>query len=310
MKEVGMRAVRVESFGGSEVIQVQDMPEPHPGVGEIRVRVSAVGLNPMDWHLSSTRQIAEAFDISLPSGFGSDFAGVVDETGGVVDGFSAGDRVFGSATARAAADWVVLRPGVDTVVRTPEGVDDDVASTLVIAGSTADAALNVIGVGAGDTVLIGGASGGVGVFAVQLALLSGARVIGTASESTFDFLRRLGAEPVAYGEGLVDRVRLIAREGITAATSLVGTETIDAALELGVAPERISAIAAGPNPPGGVRGTGGVDASPGAVERISAAVARGRLTVPIAATYPLEQIRDAVDLQRHGHVHGKIVVRL
>lgn len=305
-----MRAVRVESFGETEVLEIHDMPEPHAGAGEIRVRVSAVGLNPMDWLLSSSPLIAEMLGVTLPSGFGNDFAGVVDEVGDNVDTFSVGNRVFGGALARAAADWVVVRPGVDAVLRTPEGVGDEVASTLFVPGSTADAALTVIGVGAGDTVLIGGAGGGVGVFAVQLAVLAGARVIGTASESTFDFLRELGAEPVAYGEGLPERVRAIVPEGITAAASLVGTETIDAALELGVAPERISAIAAGPNPPGSARATGGVEASPGAVERIAVAVAGGRFTVPIAATYPLERIRDAVELQRDGHVHGKIVIRL
>jgi len=305
-----MRAIRVDSFGGSEVLRFHETPEPRAGAQEIRVRVEFVGLNPMDWVLSSNPEVAAALGVSLPSGFGTDFAGVVDEVGDDVDGFDVGDHVFGGATARAAADWLVVHPGRDTVLRTPAGIGADVASTLSVAGSTADAALAVIGVGAGDTVLIGGASGGVGVFAVQLAALAGARVIGTASESTFDFVRKVGAEPVAYGAGLAERVRVIAPEGVTAATCLVGTETIGAALELGVAPERISAIAAGPNPPGGIRATGGAEASPGALERIAAMVASGRINVPIAATYPFEQIRDAVDLQRDGHVHGKVVVRL
>lgn len=196
-----MRAVRVESFGGSDVLQVKDVPEPRAGAGEIRVRVTAVGLNPMDWLLSSTPSVAEMLGVSLPSGFGTDFAGVLTEIGAGVEDFGVGDRVFGATTARAAADSVVLRPGRDTVLHTPDGVHDDVASTLCVAGSTADAALSTVGVGAGDTVLIGGAGGGVGVFAVQLAVLTGARVIGTAAESTFEAhrLRRGGATPARPG---------------------------------------------------------------------------------------------------------------
>jgi NADPH:quinone reductase-like Zn-dependent oxidoreductase len=150
----------------------------------------------------------------------------------------------------------------------------------------------------------------VGVFAVQLAKLAGARVIGTASQATFEFLRRLGAEPVAYGPGLADRVRTPAPDGVTAATDLCGTGTAETALALGVPPARISTIAAGPNPPGGVRATGGSEAGPADMKRITDAILTGRLAVPIAATFPLERIRDAVALQAGRHVHGKIVITL
>ena len=167
---------------------------------------------------------------------------------------------------------------------------------------SAAAALAAIDLRSGDTVLIGGAAGGVGVFAVQLA---GATVIGTASESTFAFLRQLGAEPVAYGPGLADRVRILAPDGVTAATDLFGTETAEAALALGVPPERISTIATIPSPAAGVRATGATDASPDALEQITDAILVGRLTMPIAATFPIEQTRDAVVLQAGRHVHGK-----
>ena len=179
-----------------------------------------------------------------------------------------------------------------------------------MAGLTAAAALAAIGPRSGDTVLIGGAAGGVGVFAVQLANLAGATVIGTASEGTFEFLRQLGAEPVAYGPGLADRVRALAPGGVTAATDLSGTETAETALALGVPPERISMIAAVPSPPGGVRATGAFGARPDALERITDAILAGKLTVPVAAAFPVEQIRDAVTLQAGRHVHGKIVVTL
>lgn len=305
------RAVIYDTFGGPEVLDLRVTVEPHAGPGQVRVRVRAVGLNPMDWIFASMPQMAQQFGITLPAGFGTDFAGTVDEVGEGVSGFAVGDRVFGAATGRAAADHVVVNlAGPDALLRTPDGIGDEVAGAITIAAVTASAALASIGAGAGDEVLIGGAAGGVGVFAVQLAKLAGARVIGTASEGTFDFLRQLGAEPVAYGPGLADRVRALAPNGVTAATDLYGTETAETALELGVSPERISTIAAGPNPPGGVRATGGSDARPEELARIAGLVAAGSITVPIAATFPIEEIREAVKLQADRHVHGKIVVLL
>ena len=304
------RAVIHETFGGPEVLELREVSEPHAGPGELRVRVTAAGLNPMDWLLSSMPEVAKGFGYRVPSGFGYDFAGVVDEVGGGVEGFAVGDRVYGGALGRAVADFVVVDTPAEALLHTPEGISDEVASTLPVAGRTAAAALAAIDLRSGDTVLVGGAGGGVGVFVVQLAKLAGATVIGTASERTFEFLRQLGAEPVAYGAGLADRVRTLAPEGVTAATDLFGTETVEAALALGVPPERISTVAAGPNPPGGVRATGGIDAQPDALERITDAILAGEITVPIAATFPIEQIRDAVTLQAGRHVHGKIVVTL
>ncbi|MFB9685956.1 NADP-dependent oxidoreductase [Amycolatopsis plumensis] len=297
------RAVVYEKFGGPEVLELREVPEPHAGPGEVRVRVTAAGLNPMDWRLAGSAEAAARFGVTLPAGFGYDFAGVVDEAGPGAK-HAVGDRVHGGALGRAVADFVVARAD-DQLFPTPDGVSDEVASTLPVAGSSAAAALAAVGLRAGDTVLIGGAAGGVGIFAVQLAKLAGATVIATAAEATFPFLRKLGAEPVAYGPGLADRVR-----NVTAAVDLFGTETAEAALALGVPPERIATIAAGPHPPGGVRATGGADAEPGALARIAEAVAAGRLTVPIAAVFPVERIRDAVELQATGHVHGKVVVTL
>src|SRR3984957_18836817 len=307
------RAVIYETFGGPEVLQLRDVPEPHAGPGEVRVRVAAAGLNPMDWGLASRPEAAARFGITLPSGFGYDFAGVVDEVGSGALGFAVGDRVYGGALGRAVADFVTVKAsadGAEALWHTPDGISDEVASTLPVAGTTAAAALAAIGLRPGDTVLIGGAAGGGGVFAVQLANLAGATVIGTASEGTFEFLRQLGARPVAYGPGLADRIRALAPGGVTAATDLFGTETAEAALALGVPPGRISTVAAGPNPPGGVRPTGGADAKPDALERITDAIHGGTITVPIAAVYPVEQIRDAVARHAGRHVHGKIVVTL
>ncbi|GIH52158.1 NADPH:quinone reductase [Microbispora rosea] len=304
------RAVVYETFGGPEVLELREVPEPHAGPGEVRVRVTAAGLNPMDWGIASRPEAAARFGITVPSGFGSDLAGVIDEVGDGATGFAVGDRVYGGALGRAIADFAVVRPPADPLWHTPEGISDQVASTLPVAGLTAAAALAAIGPGPGDTVLIGGAAGGVGVFAVQLARLAGATVIGTASPGTFEFLRQLGAEPVAYGAGLADRVRALEPGGVTAATDLFGTETAEAALALGAAPERISTVAAGPNSPGGVRATGAIDAPADALKQITDAILAGKLTVPIAAAFPVEKIRDAVTLQAGRHVHGKVVVTL
>lgn len=304
------KAVRYERFGGPEVLEVQEIPEPHAAPDEVRVRVTAAGLNPMDWQIAAKADTAARFGITLPAGFGTDFAGVVDEVGAEATGFAVGDRVHGASIGRSVADFVLVKTPAADLWPTPEGVGDEVAATLPVAGLTASAALAAVGLKAGDTVLIGGAAGGVGVFAVQLARLAGARVLGTASEGTFDFLRGLGAEPVAYGPGLADRVRDLAPEGITAATDLFGRETAETALKLDVAAERISVVADGPAPPPGVRKAGAYDAGPGSLERIVDAIRSGEITVPIAATFPVERIREAVTTQAERHVHGKIVIAL
>lgn len=161
--------------------------------------------------------------------------------------------------------------------------------------------------GPGDTVLIGGAGGGVGVFAVQLARIAGARVIGTGSATSADFLRGLGAEPVAYGDGLANRVRILAPGGITAAIDLHGTETVYAARELGVPESRICTIATQVE---GISAANGANAAEGALEELARLIAAGQLRVPIAAGFPLAQIRRAVELQAGRHVHGKIVIDL
>ncbi|MQY24272.1 alcohol dehydrogenase catalytic domain-containing protein [Nocardia macrotermitis] len=305
------RAVRLESFGGAEVLDVREVEAPRAGVGQVRVRVRAAGLNPMDWIMTADADTAARFGLSLPVGFGTDYAGVVDQVGGGVAGFAVGDRVFGGALSRAAADFVVI----DTVEgsaaneahRTPDGVDDRTAATLTIAGRTASAALAAVALGPDDTVLIGGAAGGVGVFAVQLARIAGARVIGTGSATSSDFLRELGAEPVTYGEGLADRVRALAPDGVTAAMDLHGTETVYAARELGIRDSRICTIATQVD---GIAAANGANATIGALEEIARLIAEGRLRVPIAERFPIEQIRRAAELQAGRHVHGKIVIDL
>jgi NADPH:quinone reductase-like Zn-dependent oxidoreductase len=306
------RAVRLESFGGPEVLNLREVPAPQAGPGQIRVRVTAAGLNPMDWLMTCDADTAARFGLSLPCGFGTDYAGVVDQVGDGVTEFAAGDRVFGGALSRAVADYVVIDAARTIAAgggahHTPDGVDDRTAATLAIAGCTAAAALAVVTPGPADTLLIGGAAGGVGVFTVQLARLAGARVIGTGSAASAGALRALGAEPVAYGDGLAGRVRALAPGGVTAAIDLYGTDTVQAARELGVPDQRVTTIAAQVN---GIRPANGANAAPGAIEEIARLVAAGQLRVPIAATFPVGQIRAAVELQAGRHVHGKVVIDL
>jgi NADPH:quinone reductase-like Zn-dependent oxidoreductase len=293
-------------------LSIRELPVPRAGSGQIRVRVAAAGLNPMDWIMTADADTAARFGLSLPAGFGTDYAGVVDEVGEGVAGLAVGDRVFGGALSRAVADHVVV-DAAGTIAaggdahHTPDGVDDRTAATLSIAGCTAAAALAVVKPGPGDTLLVGGAGGGVGVFAVQLARIAGARVIGTGSATSAEALRALGAEPVAYGEGLVDRVRALAPGGVTAAVDLFGTDTAQAARDLGVPDARITTIAAQVD---GITPTNGANAAPGTLEEIAGLVAEGRLRVPVAASFPMERIRDAAELQAGRHVHGKVVVDL
>ena len=305
------RAVLLDAFGGPEVLDIREVPAPQAGPGQLRVRVTAAGLNPMDWIITADADTAARFGLSLPTGFGTDYAGVVDQVGDGVSGFAVGDRVFGGALSRAVADFVVidLAEGIaaNEVHHLPDGVDDRTGATLAIAGRTASAALAVVDPGPHDTVLIGGAAGGVGVFAVQLARIAGARVIGTGSATSEDFLRDLGAEPVAYGDGLADRVRALAPGGVTAAIDLYGTETVHAARELGVPDGRICTIAAQVD---GVASVSGANAAPDVLDEVARLVAAGRLRVPIAAGFPIEQIRRAAELQAGRHIHGKLVIDL
>ena len=305
------RAVRLDAFGGPEVLDLQEVPAPQAGPGQLRVRVTAAGLNPMDWVITADADTAARFGLSLPAGFGTDYAGVVDQVGDGVTDFLPGDRVFGSALSRAVADFVIIDTvggkAANEAHHTPDEIDDRTAATLTIAGRTASAALAVVSVGPDDTALIGGAAGGVGVFAVQLARIAGARVIGTGSATSADFLLDLGAEPVVYGDGLADRVRALVPGGITAAIDLYGTETARAARELGVPDAHITTIAAQVD---GITPANGANAAPGALEEIAQLVAAGRLRVPIAASFPVEDIRAAVELQAGRHVQGKVVVIL
>ena len=212
-----MRAVQYAEFGGPEVLQVADVPDPHAGPSEVRIAVRAVGVNPIDWKLRSGMMGGD-----LPRGTGVEAAGVVDELGDGVSGVCEGDRVFGSA-ANAAAEFAVL----SHFAAMPAELDFTAAAALPVAVETATRCLDLLGVSEGQTLLINGASGGVGLTAVQLARGRGARVIGSGSPRSQDRLREFGAEPVVYGKRLADQVSELAPDGVDVA--------IDMALSGGIA---------------------------------------------------------------------------
>jgi len=210
-----MKAVRFSRFGGPEVLEIVDLPDPHPGPGQVRIAVRAAGVNPSDW-----KKRQGLMDEDLPQTLGYEAAGVVDEVGEGVTDVAVGGRVFGfSEEGAAQAELAVL----SYYAPVPPSLGFPGAAALPAAIETATRALDQLGVGTGSTLLINGASGSIGSAAVQLAVVRGARVIGTASPANHDYLRSLGAEPVAYGEGLAGRVRALAPGGVDAALDVAGS---------------------------------------------------------------------------------------
>src|SRR5438477_3155907 len=207
-----MKAVGFSRFGGPEVLETVDLPDPHPGRGQVRIAVRAAGVNPSDW-----RKRKGLMDGELPQTMGHEAAGVVDELGEGVAGVAVGDRVFGLSAEGAAQAEVAL---LSYYAPIPPSLDFPGAAALPAAIETATRALGQLGVGSGSALLVNGASGSVGSAAVQLAVVRGARVIGTASPANHDYLRLLGADPVASGEGLAGRVRALAPDGVDVALAV------------------------------------------------------------------------------------------
>jgi NADPH:quinone reductase-like Zn-dependent oxidoreductase len=282
-----VKAVRFDEYGGIDVLKVVDVPRPVPGAGQVLVQVKAAGIT---------------------SGEGSDLAGVVAEAGPGVTGFSAGDEVIGWTDNRASqAEYVVVE--AQHLTAKPAGVPWEVAGALFVAGATAWAAVRAVNLTEGDTVVVSGATGGVGSLAVQLARRAGATVIGLASEAHVQWLAGHGVIPVAYGDGVADRIRQAATK-VDAFVDTYGAEYVELALGLGVAPSRIDTIAnfeaVGRF---GVKGDGSAAGSSASVlAELAGLIAAGELEVPIAATFPLDRVQDAYRRLAEGHLLGKIVL--
>ncbi len=303
-----MRAVRFDHYGDPDVLEVRDVEDPQPGPGQVRVRVKAAGINPGEASIREGRLHA-IYPATFPSGEGSDLAGVIDALGDDVDGWSVGEEVLGWTDERASHAQLVLVP-VEHLVRKPAGVLWEVAGALFVAGATAYAAVRAVALQPGDTVAVSGAAGGVGSLAVQLARRAHATVIGIAGEHNFDWLREHGVTPLAYGDGLEERLREACEGKLDAFVDTFGGGYVELAVQLGVAPARIDTIidrdAAqrfGAKTDGSAAG-----ASAGVLAELVQLVADGELVVPIARTYPLEQVRDAYRELERRHTRGKIVL--
>jgi NADPH:quinone reductase len=299
-------------FGGPEVLKQVDVEVPAPGPGEVTIQVRAVGMNPADF-----KRFAAGDDRAvLPMPVGYEVAGVIRAIGPDTEigsgGGAVGDEVLAFRISGGYATAVTVP--ADKVFAKPPSLDFPAAANLLLAGATAADMLHVTNVAAGETILVHGASGAVGVSVLQQAKLLGARAVGTASEKNFDTVRRFGGVPVAYGDGLLDRVREAAPEGIAAALDTVGTdEAVDVSLAL-VPRERIVTIAARARASAdGFRAIGGADPDSAAFRdqvrpRLIRLAADGDLIVPVARTFPFDEAPAALELLRSGHPGGKLAL--
>jgi NADPH:quinone reductase-like Zn-dependent oxidoreductase len=305
-----MKAITYRSYGGPEVLEYSERPEPKLGPDSVLVKVKAAAVNPVDWKIQAG-YLDGAMDAVFPVIPGWDVAGVVEKAGAAITEFAPGDEVIGyvreDMVGRGTFAEYIAAP-IRTLARKPANLSFEEAAGLPLAGLTGYQALTgALDVHAGDTVLVHAAAGGVGSLAVQIARALGARVIGTASERNHDFLRSLGAEPVRYGEGLAERVRELAPNGVDAVLDLIGGDALQVSPGLLAQGGRLASIA-----DGAVLGLGGhyVFVRPDAEDlaALTALAEKGLLRVEIAATFPLERAADAQRLNMDGHTRGKVVV--
>jgi NADPH:quinone reductase-like Zn-dependent oxidoreductase len=297
-----MKAARFSRFGGPEVLEIVDLPDPHPGPGQVRIAVRAAGVNPSDW-----KKRQGLMDRELPQTMGHEAAGVVDELGEGVADAAVGDRVFGlSAEGAAQAELAVL----DYYAPVPPSLDFAGAAALPAAIETATRALDQLGVRSGSTLLVNGASGSVGSAAVQLAVARGGRVIGTASPANQEYLRSLGAEPVAYGEGLARRVLALAPGGVDLALDVAGSGVLPELIELAGGPGHVVTIAdfAGAREHGVRFSSGDAGRAVHALAEIGDLIESGRFSLPVAQAFPLAEVAQAHRVGEEGHVRGKLVL--
>lgn len=310
MTDSTMRAMTYDRYGGPGVLQLTSQPVPKVAPGEVLIRVRAASVNPVDWKVMAGGLDA-LMEVQFPVVPGWDVAGVVEQVGIDVPEHAVGDEVI----AYARKDWVhggtfaeLVSVPVRTAAPKPRTATWEEAAGLPLAGLTAYQLLTRLDVGPQDTVLVHGAAGGVGSLAVQIARDLGARVLGTASARNHDRLRDLGAEPVEYGDGVVDRVRALAPDGVDAVADLVGG-VVDVTTAVLKAGGRHASVA-----DAGAIEAGGrwmwVRPDREDLTTLSRMVDEGRLTVPVARTFELADLADAFRLNAEGHTAGKIAVRV
>lgn len=305
-----MQAITFAEFGDPDILTLTNVADPKVGPGEVLIRVRSASVNPVDWKIVKG-YLDPLMNVQLPAIPGWDVAGMVEAVGPDTPEWAPGDEVI----AYARKDWVhggtfaeLVTAPVRTVARKPASLDWNQAAALPLAGLTAYQLLHRLGTTSGDTVLIHAAAGGVGLFAVQIARSLGARVIGTASEGNHELLRGLGAEPLTYADGLADRVRELAPDGVDVVADFVGG-VLDTTLAVLKDGGRHGSIA-----DASVADAGGLSmwVRPNA-EDLSALgdlVDQGQLSVWVAATFPLAQAAQAFELSQTGHVSGKIAIEV
>nr|WSZ97572.1 NADP-dependent oxidoreductase [Streptomyces sp. NBC_00857] len=302
-----MQAIVFEEFGGPDVLHVKEVEEPHPGPGQIRVAVRAAGVNPLDYKIRRG-WMEQAFATPLPAIPGLEFAGVVDETGEGVTDAAVGDEVLGWTATGAYAPYALA----ETLVPKPASLGWDEAAAIPVAGETSRRVLDELAVRGGETLLVHGAAGSVGSVAVQLAVARGATVVGTAAPANHEYVRSLGAVPVAYGDGLVGRVRAAAPQGVDAVFDAAGKGALPDSIELrGGTTDRVLTIA---DPDAGKYGvpfsSGGTSPEKkrsGLAENVRLA-AEGALRLNIARVFPLAEAAEAQAISEGGHAGGKLVI--
>lgn len=299
-------AALYDATGGPEVLYVAEVADPEARPGKVAVRVHAAGLNPFDGKVRSGFIPSSA---PFPRRIGGDFAGTVEAVGADArywDGapIRVGEEVLGRADG-AIAERVIANAA--DLARRPAHLPVEVAGGLNVAGLTAMSLLATVPVGASDILLIGGAAGGVGLMAAQLAIAAGARVIGTASGRNHELLRSLGVEPVGYGEGLATRVARLGKA--TTVYDCHGRDALDAGVALGVPAARMVAIAAyAALEELGVHNVERAARTAGNLADLADRIARGKLVLPVAATYPLREVIAAFKALEGSHAPGKIII--
>jgi NADPH:quinone reductase-like Zn-dependent oxidoreductase len=309
-QEKEFKAVKFDHYGGLDVLHIDELPLPVPGNGEVLVRVKAAGINPIE---SKIREgfLAVRWPATFPSGEGSDFAGIVDSVGPQVKTFVTGDEVIGFTNERASHAEYVLVP-MEQLTPRPPHVPWEQAGALFVSGSTAYETVKAVSLKKGDTVVVSSAAGGVGSIAVQLAVNAGARVIGLAGEDNHAWLKQKGVIPLDHGGVMAEKIKAAAGGRIDAFIDTYGHGYVDLAIQLGIEPDRIDTIVDFDHEAVkkyGVRNEGSMEAATAQVlAELAALIEQGRLEIPIAHVYKLDQVREAfAELEQH-HTHGKIVL--
>jgi NADPH:quinone reductase-like Zn-dependent oxidoreductase len=299
-------AIAFDAPGPPEVLHAMEIAPPEPGPGEVRLRVRAAGVQPADTMVRRTGWTPPGATLALPQIPGNELAGVVDALGPGVTRFAVGDEVLGYRVLGSYAELAAVP--ADQLVAKPAAMPWEVAGGFSAGAQTASMTLEQLGVRAGETLLVHGAAGSVGTVATQLGRRLGASVIGTASEPNHDYLRALGAVPVRYGDGLVERVRALAPGGVDVVLDTAGRGAVEASLELGVAPDRIATIAdhakTGPLGLRAIRPDRSAERLRGLVALWSA----GELRIEIRRAFPLRDAAAAHRLVESGHGRGKVVL--